>query len=45
MATSRIDVFKQMLVSDPANGSILFGLAKEFEKTGQTAEMIETLER
>lgn len=45
MATSRIDIFKQMLVSDPINGSILFGLAKEYEKTGQTQEMIETLER
>jgi predicted Zn-dependent protease len=45
MSTSRIDVFKQMLVSDPINSSILFGLAKEYEKTGQTQEMIETLER
>src|SRR5438093_6308453 len=45
MATSRIDIFKQMLVSDPINSSILFGLAKEYEKTGQTQEMIETLER
>lgn len=45
MATSRIDIFKQMLVSDPVNSSILFGLAKEYEKTGQTQEMIETLER
>jgi predicted Zn-dependent protease len=45
MATSRIDIFKQMLGSDPINSSILFGLAKEYEKTGQTAEMIETLER
>jgi predicted Zn-dependent protease len=45
MATSRIEIFKQMLVSDPVNSSILFGLAKEYEKTGQTAEMIETLER
>lgn len=34
-----------MLVSDPINSSILFGLAKEYEKTGQTPEMIETLER
>ena len=34
-----------MLVNDPINGSILFGLAKEYEKAGQTPEMIETLER
>jgi tetratricopeptide (TPR) repeat protein len=45
MTTSRIEIFKQMLVEDPINSSILFGLAKEYEKVGQTAEMIETLER
>ena len=45
MTASRIDIFKQMLVSDPINSSILFGLAKEYEKVGQTTEMIETLER
>ena len=45
MAATRIDVFKQMLVNDPVNSSILFGLAKEYEKAGQTSEMIETLER
>jgi predicted Zn-dependent protease len=45
MTASRIDIFKQMLVSDPINSSILFGLAKEYEKTGETQEMIETLER
>jgi predicted Zn-dependent protease len=45
MTASRIEIFKQMLVSDPINTSILFGLAKEYEKAGQTAEMIETLER
>ncbi|MDQ2936418.1 MAG: hypothetical protein M3R67_02810 [Acidobacteriota bacterium] len=45
MTASRIDIFKQMLVSDPVNSSILFGLAKEYEKADQTHEMIETLER
>ena len=45
MAASRIDIFKQMLVNDPINSSILFGLAKEYEKANQTEEMIETLER
>jgi len=45
MAASRIEIFKQMLVNDPVNSSILFGLAKEYEKAGQTVEMIETLER
>lgn len=43
--TSRIDIFKQMLEADPANTSILFGLAKEYEKTGASAEMIVTLNR
>ena len=45
MTTSRIDIFKQMLEADPANTSILFGLAKEYEKTGATEEMIEALNR
>ena len=45
MASSRIDIFKQMLVNDPSNSSILFGLAKEYEKVGQTEGVIETLER
>jgi len=45
MTTSRIEIFKQMLVNDPINSSILFGLAKEYEKSGQTVELIETLER
>ncbi|HKO61370.1 MAG TPA: hypothetical protein VJV03_09440 [Pyrinomonadaceae bacterium] len=45
MSTSRIEIFKQMLVNDPINSSILFGLAKEYEKSGQTPELIETLER
>jgi tetratricopeptide (TPR) repeat protein len=45
MTTSRIDIFKQMLANDPVNSSILFGLAKEYEKSGQSGEMIETLER
>ena len=45
MTTSRIDIFKQMLEADPANTSILFGLAKEYEKAGAHEEMIETLSR
>lgn len=45
MATSRIEIFKQMLVGEPVNSSILFGLAKEYEKVGQTTGLIETLER
>jgi predicted Zn-dependent protease len=45
MAASRIDIFKQMLESDPVNSNVLFGLAKEYEKAGQNAEMIDALER
>lgn len=44
MAT-RIEILKQMLVSDPINSSILFGLAKEYEKAGLNSELIETLNR
>jgi len=43
--TSRIDIFKQILETDPANSAVLFGLAKEYEKAEATAEMIETLNR
>jgi len=45
MAASRIEIFEQMLVADPANTAILFGLAKEYEKAGDDAKLIETIER
>ena len=45
MAASRIEIFKQMLANDPINSSVLFGLAKEYEKAGETVNVIETLER
>src|SRR6202165_6322281 len=45
MTRSLIEIFKQMIEADPANTSILFGLAKEYEKTGATEEMIEALNR
>jgi predicted Zn-dependent protease len=45
MAESRIEVFEQMLASDPANTMVLFGLAKEYEKSGDDAKVIDTLER
>jgi predicted Zn-dependent protease len=41
---NRIDVFKQMLESDPENSMVMFGLAKEYEKLGQTGEVISLLE-
>jgi predicted Zn-dependent protease len=43
--TNRIELFKQMLATDPDNTSVLFGLAKEFEKAGRDEELIETLNR
>jgi predicted Zn-dependent protease len=41
---NRIDVFRQMLESDPENSMVMFGLAKEYEKVGQTGEVISLLE-
>ena len=45
MAASRIEIFEQMLTGDPANTAVLFGLAKEYEKAGEEAKLIETLEK
>lgn len=45
MSTSRIEIFQQMLANDPVNSSILFGLAKEYEKAGLDEDLIATLER
>ena len=43
MTTSRIEVFEQMIASDPENTLVLFGLAKEYEKAGRHADVVETL--
>jgi len=45
MTASRIEIFEQMLVADPANTAVLFGLAKEYEKAGDDEKLIETVER
>ncbi len=45
MATSRIEIFEQILAGDPDNTMVMFGLAKEYEKAGDEAMLIETLER
>ena len=42
---SRIDVFRQMLETEPGNTMVLFGLAKEYEKLGEYGQVIEILER
>jgi len=41
---NRIEVFKQMIESDPSNTMVLFGLAKEYEKLGQAEEVVKLLE-
>ena len=41
---SRIEVFKSMLSSDPHNTMVLFGLANEYQKLGDWANVIATLE-
>ena len=43
--TSRIELFEQMLVRDPGNTSVLFGLAKEYEKAGRDQDLVDTLQR
>lgn len=41
---NRIEVFRQMLDSDPDNTMVMFGLAKEYEKLGEHQKVIEMLE-
>jgi len=43
MGASRIDIFRMMLEGDPDNTSVMFGLAKEYEKAGRFGEMVEVL--
>jgi cytochrome c-type biogenesis protein CcmH/NrfG len=38
--TNRIELFQKMLESDPGNTSVLFGLAKEYEKAGRDTDVI-----
>ena len=41
---NRIEVFEQMLATDPENTMVMFGLAKEYEKLEQHGQVIELLE-
>lgn len=41
---NRIEVFEQMLAADPSNSMVMFGLAKEYEKTSDHAKVIALLE-
>lgn len=42
--SDRIAVFEEMLEADPSNTMVMFGLAKEYEKLGQYANVIRVLE-
>lgn len=42
---NRIEVFEKMLAADPGNTTVLFGLAKEYEKAGRDNDLVETLKR
>ena len=42
---NRIEVFEQMLAADPENTMVMFGLAKEYEKVNQSADVIQVLEK
>ncbi len=41
---NRIEVFKQMIETDPTNTMVLFGLANEYQKAEDWQKTIETLE-
>lgn len=41
---NRLEVFEQMLASDPDNTMVMFGLAKEYEKLGRNEDVIRILE-
>jgi predicted Zn-dependent protease len=41
---SRIEIFRQMLESEPGNTMVMFGLAKEYEKLGEYKKVIDILE-
>ena len=43
--TNRIELFEQMLTADPGNTSVLFGLAKEYEKAGRDRDLVDALNR
>jgi predicted Zn-dependent protease len=45
MATSRIEIFRQILETDPGNTNVLFGLAKEYEKAGNDSELVVILDQ
>lgn len=42
---SRIEIFRQMLETEADNTTVMFGLAKEYEKLGEWEQVIDVLER
>jgi predicted Zn-dependent protease len=42
---SRIDIFRQMLETEPDNTMVMFGLAKEYEKLCEWKNVIDILEQ
>lgn len=42
---NRIEVFEQMLEAEPDNTMVMFGLAKEYEKLGESGKVINLLEK
>lgn len=42
---NRIEVFEQMLASDPSNTMVMFGLAKEYEKAEDYEKVISILKK
>ena len=42
--SDRIEIFRQMLKADPSNAPVMFGLAKEYEKLADHANVIKVLE-
>jgi len=42
--TDRIELFKNMLATDPSNTMVLFGLANEYQKKQDWPNVISTLE-
>jgi predicted Zn-dependent protease len=43
--SERINIFQKILANDPTNTTVLFGLAKEYEKAGDDEKVIQTLNR
>jgi Tfp pilus assembly protein PilF len=41
----RIEVFRQMLESEPSNTMVMFGLAKEYEKSGDHQKAVDTYKK